>query len=178
MEAPHSQVTEQELRCLLSYATTAHVIVEIGCYEGSTTAALAKHTQGRVYSIDPFLGGRLKLCYGEMIAKTHCRRNGAKNVEFIKGFSHDVAPGFSETIDLLFIDADHSYESIKRDWQDWSRKVRPGGIIALHDSRLAENSPSYLGSMEFYDRDIAQMSDVEEVSSIHSLAVLKVKQTQ
>ena len=178
LETPHSQVTEQELHCLLNYATGREVIVEIGCYEGRTTAALARQTQGRVFSIDPFLAGRLRICYGEVIAKIHCKRQGARNVEFIKGFSHDVAPEFSKAIDLLFIDADHSYESIKRDWHDWFSKVRPGGIIALHDSRIAPNSPSYLGSMKFYDRDIPQMSSIEQVDSVDSLAVLRVQESQ
>ena len=40
-ETPATQVTNRELECLLKYARGAEVIVEIGCYEGSTTAALA-----------------------------------------------------------------------------------------------------------------------------------------
>lgn len=178
LEAPHTQVTRQELHCLLNYATLAQVIVEIGCYEGRTTAALATHTRGQVFSIDPFLGGRVHICYGEIIAKMHCRRQSAKNVRFIKGFSHDVAPGFTEAIDLLFIDADHNYEAITKDWQDWFPKVRPGGIIALHDSRIAENSPSYVGSMKFYDQDIPKISGIEQIDAVDSLTVFRVQATR
>ena len=36
-------------------------------------------------------------------------------------------------IDLLFIDADHSYAGVKQDFNMYSPLVRKGGIIALHD---------------------------------------------
>ncbi|MDD2753533.1 MAG: class I SAM-dependent methyltransferase [Candidatus Portnoybacteria bacterium] len=36
-------------------------------------------------------------------------------------------------IDFLFIDGDHSYDGIKRDFELYSPLVRRGGIIALHD---------------------------------------------
>jgi predicted O-methyltransferase YrrM len=36
-------------------------------------------------------------------------------------------------IDFLFIDADHSYEGVKRDFESYSQLVRKGGIIAIHD---------------------------------------------
>lgn len=36
-------------------------------------------------------------------------------------------------IDLLYIDGDHSYEGVRKDFETYSRLVRPGGLIALHD---------------------------------------------
>jgi cephalosporin hydroxylase len=36
-------------------------------------------------------------------------------------------------IDFLFIDADHSYEGVKRDFESYSQLVKKGGIIAIHD---------------------------------------------
>jgi cephalosporin hydroxylase len=38
-------------------------------------------------------------------------------------------------VDFLFIDGDHSYEGVKRDFELWSPLVRSGGIIALHDMK-------------------------------------------
>lgn len=37
-------------------------------------------------------------------------------------------------IDFLHIDADHSYEGVKRDFELYSQIMSPGGIISLHDS--------------------------------------------
>lgn len=38
-------------------------------------------------------------------------------------------------VDFVFIDGDHSYEGVKRDFELWSALVRPGGIIAFHDMK-------------------------------------------
>ena len=36
-------------------------------------------------------------------------------------------------LDFLFIDADHTYEGVKRDFEMYAPLVRPGGLIAFHD---------------------------------------------
>jgi predicted O-methyltransferase YrrM len=36
-------------------------------------------------------------------------------------------------VDFLFIDADHSYQGVVTDFESYSRLVRKGGWIALHD---------------------------------------------
>jgi len=38
-----------------------------------------------------------------------------------------------KAIDFLFIDADHSYEGVKKDFQLYSPLVRKSGLIAFHD---------------------------------------------
>ena len=38
-----------------------------------------------------------------------------------------------DKVDFLFIDGDHSYEGVKKDFEMYSPLVRKGGIIAFHD---------------------------------------------
>ena len=41
-----------------------------------------------------------------------------------------IAP---ESLDLVFIDAQHCYEGVKKDIENWLPKVKKGGIISGHD---------------------------------------------
>jgi len=38
-----------------------------------------------------------------------------------------------ETVDLLLIDADHSYEAVKKDIKAWWNKIKVGGLVLFHD---------------------------------------------
>jgi len=173
LDAAASQVTDPELRMLLRYSRGARTICEIGCYEASTSVALALNTSGNVYSVDPFYHGRLGICYSECIARVHKRRSRARNLFFLKGLSHEIGGNFNVPIDFLFIDADHSYEAVKADWNQWFPKVKTNGYIALHDAKPARNSPEMLGSMRFYLEDIPEVTTVAECDSVDSLVILR-----
>lgn len=65
-------------------------------------------------------------------------------------------------IDFLFIDADHRYEGVKRDYQLYSPLVRPGGLIAFHDIRPnIQNADTQV--YKFWDELKAAGLDVEEI---------------
>jgi len=63
-----------------------------------------------------------------------------QQVELLRGDSHD--PGSlakvdallgDDKLDLLFIDGDHTYDGVRRDFEMYSPLVRKGGLIAFHD---------------------------------------------
>jgi predicted O-methyltransferase YrrM len=64
-------------------------------------------------------GQRLKLLRGD----SHTRET-LEQLETVLG---------GQKVDFLFIDGDHRYEGVRADFDSYSRLVRPGGIIALHD---------------------------------------------
>lgn len=52
----------------------------------------------------------------------------------IKGYSYDVADQLpNNSMDLIFIDADHSYESVKKDIAAYTPKLKDNGILSGHD---------------------------------------------
>lgn len=173
VDQPETQVTKDELSLLLTYSRGAERVVEIGCFEGATTTALASNTKGRVYSIDLFLSGRTGICFSYWIARVEMFRKKLGNIQLIKGASYDAVKQIGFEIDFLFIDGDHTWEGIERDWSDWFPKVKAGGIIALHDSRISKNSPKELGSMQYYRKHLKTLKGLAEMEGVDSLAVFK-----
>lgn len=43
-----------------------------------------------------------------------------------------------ESLDFVFIDADHSYEEVKRDIISWFPKIKPNGFLAGHDYHIQD----------------------------------------
>lgn len=168
-----TQVTPAELLILLEHSRDADVIVEIGTFEAKTAVELALRTQGHVYSIDPFFAGRLGVSYGRIIAHVTSRRRSVKNLTLIRGLSHVVAGSFDELIDFLFVDADHSYLGLQRDWTSWIPKMKVGAKVALHDVKLARNSPHRLGSMEFFESQVEGHPDFRQVAACDALVVIQ-----
>ena len=74
------------------------------------------------------------------------------NLHVMKGIdSHDIST-FLEVkkrlndreVDFMFIDGDHSYEGVKKDFEMYSPLVRKGGIVAFHDARLDNNDTCFV----------------------------------
>lgn len=126
------------------------VAVEIGSWQGRSSVVLARGLAAQanptLYCVDPFDSSGDAASAGDYAARAAdagpLRQNFVHNltaagvrdvVEILQGYSHQVAPGFARPIDLLFLDGDHSYEGVRRDFDDWAPKVRPGGYLCMHD---------------------------------------------
>ena len=61
--------------------------------------------------------------------------------------------GESGKADVVFIDADHSYDACRNDMMLWWPKVKPGGIFCGHDYN--ENHPGVVKAVDewFGDRE-------------------------
>ena len=56
------------------------------------------------------------------------------NVFFMRMMSMDAVKLFAdESLDFVFIDANHDYQYVLDDITEWSKKVRSGGIVSGHD---------------------------------------------
>lgn len=57
-----------------------------------------------------------------------------EKVTVLRGLSFDMAVHVEDnSLDLLYIDACHEYESVMKDLKAWYPKVKTGGIISCHD---------------------------------------------
>jgi predicted O-methyltransferase YrrM len=120
------------------------VLVEVGVWKGSSISYLAsKNVQSKIYAVDLFQEtyrykkGKLKqeaskinLTYNENLVRTNTR----DLITDIKCYSWDGASHFDDnSIDFVFIDADHSYEAVKKDLAAWYPKLKSGGLFSGHD---------------------------------------------
>lgn len=69
----------------------------------------------------------------------HLKREGVRNfITDIKDYSWAAAAQFDDnSVDFVFIDADHRYESVVKDIDAWLPKIKKGGIISGHDFTYA-----------------------------------------
>jgi predicted O-methyltransferase YrrM len=84
----------------------------LGGYRESKVQKHAGYYDEAVYRLSPF-GDRAKI---------------------IRKFSMDAVKDFEDdSLDFVWIDSNHEFQSVTNDIAEWSRKVRLGGIVAGHD---------------------------------------------
>ncbi len=61
--------------------------------------------------------------------------NPVKNyINIIRGYSKDISVNYEDnSLDFVFIDASHDYDSVKQDLQSWYPKIKIGCVMAGHD---------------------------------------------
>ncbi|HCR52124.1 TPA: hypothetical protein DIV48_00565 [Candidatus Kaiserbacteria bacterium] len=115
--------------------------VELGVYRGRFTERLASRAPNvEIIGIDAWTSYENYRDYDkndlENDAYQHAQKKLArfKNVTLKKAWSLDAVKEFpDESLDWVFIDANHSYEHVVADIAAWSRKVRKGGLVIGHD---------------------------------------------
>jgi len=159
-------MSESELYWLATQARKHQLIVEIGSFLGRSTRALADHTPGKVLAIDDWQGVRLTHWGDQVPVPPNCYETFCKNLSDLIpskvipiSTDHAHIP-FDAHADLVFIDGDHEYESVKRDIKYWRPRC---GFLCGHDSRwrgveraLEELCPNYSGVAQtsiWYDPD-------------------------
>lgn len=178
LQEPATQTSPAERKVLAKWLKGAKTIVEIGVFEGFTTRVLAENADegATIYGIDPFFTGRLGICWGERISEHVVARHLASGrVVFVKELSTQTGDSIPHEVDFVFVDGDHSLEGITADWEHWSKRVRTGGIIALHDSLLTPDKPEgyTLGSIEYFENQIRHDPAFEILEQQDSLSILR-----
>ena len=120
-----SQLKIEEQEFLRSFLTDKKrkIAVEVGSYGGGTAVIIAEYVD-LVVSIDiAWLGG--------LPEHDKIKPIIADSKEALDMVKTQIAP--AQKIDFLFIDGDHTYEGVKRDWEIYSPLVKKGGVVMFHD---------------------------------------------
>jgi predicted O-methyltransferase YrrM len=114
------------------------VACEVGSYVGASTgflAAAASLRDGHLHAVDTWMNDAMpheasRDTWQEFLDNT------ARFHRWItphRGQSHEVKHEVPSPLDFLFIDGDHSHEGVLADLKSFEPKLKPGGILAMHD---------------------------------------------
>lgn len=111
------------------------VTVDLGVDYGFSLFALALPKIGTVYGIDSFEADAHAGHHVDNydVVMDFKEKHNFHNVEVIKGWFAEVAETWDKPIDILHIDGLHTYTAITEDWTNWSKFVKPTGVIIMHD---------------------------------------------
>lgn len=176
-------MTDEELNFLHQLSKRYNTIAEIGSWKGRSTNALLSGCPGIVTAIDHFKGSDPK-------DKTH----GAVGVyeQFIENtkdfnnlktlrMSSEEASNITDTFEMVFIDAEHTYDGVKKDIELWKNKATkilcghdytpgwPGVVKAVEETF---GKVKYVGSIWYVligEEDISNVLPIKEafIDSIH-----------
>jgi predicted O-methyltransferase YrrM len=102
------------------------IMIEVGIDTGKTTFHLLDTIPHlTIYAVDTdiskFYNASVKEKYGDRLVP-------------VQGYSFQVADQFADNFaDIIFIDADHSYASVKKDILKYTPKLKKSGLLTGHD---------------------------------------------
>ncbi len=133
----------EDLPDLLNKLNLTNKGVELGSFKGDFAKNITSKWMGKLYMIDvwrPLSDEE----YDDI--SNHKNHIDAYSIAMnnIKGFEEktfmlrmDGSEGAKlfadESLDFVYIDANHTYESVKEDIDTWYRKVKKGGLVMGHD---------------------------------------------
>lgn len=149
-------------------------IVELGVLHGDTTKILLDNSDVIVYGIDPIIPDSMNK---DLIGDINKIKNLEKNERFIfiKDFSYNVIKDWNNKFDYLFIDADHRYEYVKQDFEDWFPFLSKGGVVALHDSAANRGGPFFWDGPSQLSDELLNDDRVEYLDTIFTLTAFRKK---
>jgi hypothetical protein len=152
------------------------IFVELGTHHGLSYFSACeeiKRTNLRTksYAVDNWQGDKHAGFYDETVFEAVNEEN-SKYTSFSTLLRMDFAEAVTYfedlTIDLLHIDGEHTYDAVSRDFNSWLPKMKPNGVILLHDIHVRRED---FGVYKFWAELKAKYQTLEFTNS-YGLGVL------
>ena len=158
------------------------VILEIGTARGGTLLLWARicSSNAIIISIDlpgGNFGGGYPV-YKSILYKSFKQKN--QIIKLIRSDSHSeytlskvkkILNG--KKIDYLFIDGDHSYHGVKKDYHQYKSSCSTDAIIGIHDINIDNRSPRQIFVSDFWD-EIKNQYKTKELFSIENVNAMGI----
>lgn len=119
--------------------------VEVGVLKGEHAEVLCQHNPNlKLYCVDAwqgyrgytdYLDKRLQSFYDEAR-----ERLASYNCVLVRKFSVEAAKDFADSsLDFVYLDGAHDFQNVVNDIAEWTKKVRPGGVLYGHDFKRTTN---------------------------------------
>jgi len=136
--------TRQGLGNLYNHYFKTGIGVEVGVQNGFNLKQICSQWEGFVYGVD--------IWPEDEIYETAKKTLEGCNFQLIRANSLIASASFpDDSLDWVYIDAGHSFEEVKADYEAWFPKVRKGGIISGHDYAPAHDKNDCDGVRQFMD---------------------------
>lgn len=131
-------------------------MVEVGSFSGVSSELFALHCK-QLYCIDSWdpyweIKDKQRIEFAEYSFDK--MNKNYSNISKIKKNSIDASGDFEDgSLDLVYIDAAHDYDSVRQDILTWLPKIKKGGFIAGHDYRYDKNIGVYEAVNDIFAND-------------------------
>jgi predicted O-methyltransferase YrrM len=141
MTLSSGQMLAGDLEILMEFSKDKKSIVELGTSKGLGAMVLSANG-ARVFTIDNYsiLDEENAVIDTTIIDKDRWEISLSyflshwSNIVSLRGDTADSASRFGDdSVDLLYIDGDHRFYGVERDYDAWISKVKSGGYILFHD---------------------------------------------
>jgi glycosyltransferase involved in cell wall biosynthesis len=155
------------------------VIVELGTQYGDSYCAFCQavkelHLDTLCYAVGNWQGAPHAGFHGDEVLadlRAHHDPLYGSFSRLIQSTSDAALEHFADgTVDLLHIDSDNTYQSIRHDFETWLPKMSPHGVVLLHDTNVREHD---FGTRIFWDEVKSQYPHFEFPHG-HGLGILAV----
>ena len=144
-------------------------LCEVGVKSGGLTAKLALLLpEATIIGVDPWRfypdwpswDNDKHLRHEEAFDRV-CRRYPKQIVKMKMTSLEAAAQIVPSSLDLVFIDGDHSYSAVKADIEAWLPKVRKGGVLSGHDYNNTEKYGDYFKGVDKAVDEIFPQASIE-----------------
>lgn len=181
----------EHLAYIASLVPKTGVVVELGSHKGKSTCYIGsslKHAgknKVSLHCVDLWTKGdintqysilRPERNYGQMYHSADAYRLFNSQTARV-GISYlitqhmvdtiELSEAWDTPIDFLFIDANHLYEGIHGDWENWNGFVKKGGYVSFHDY-----NNQWEGVQRVVDKEV-DYTKWKKIATVNSLYTIK-----